>query len=79
VCLVVTARNDETFTDSLISDITQRRKLEESLRHAQKMEAVGQLTGGVARDFDNILGTILANSEFLIDDRAPSCFVMAAS
>ena len=61
-------RNGERYSDGLISDITQRRKLEESLRQAQKMEAVGQLTGGIAHDFNNILGTILANSEFLIDE-----------
>jgi two-component system cell cycle sensor histidine kinase/response regulator CckA len=61
-------RNGARHSDGLISDITQRRKLEESLRQAQKMEAVGQLTGGIAHDFNNILGTILANSEFLIEE-----------
>ncbi len=43
----------------IILDVTERRKIEDQLRHAQKMEAMGTLTGGVAHDFNNILTAII--------------------
>ncbi|MFH1964967.1 MAG: ATP-binding protein [Acidobacteriota bacterium] len=59
------------FINTLI-DISKRKKLTAQLLHSQKMESIGRLAGGVAHDFNNMLGVILGYSEMALDKMNPS-------
>jgi signal transduction histidine kinase/ActR/RegA family two-component response regulator len=66
--LLYSPHRADGFTLS-VTDVTASRRTDEYLRHAQKMEALGQMTGGIAHDFNNFLTVIILNLDFLQHDK----------
>jgi PAS domain S-box-containing protein len=63
---VVDDEGNRLFLQGFMLDITERKQLEAQLLHAQKLEAVGRLAGGVAHDFNNVLTAISGYADFLL-------------
>jgi PAS domain S-box-containing protein len=59
--------DEGTLVSAAVRDVTEVRSLEEQFRQAQKMEAVGHLAGGVAHDFNNILGIVIGYGEAVLE------------
>lgn len=68
----VADRDEPRYHIVTVEDLTERRKLERMLHHAQKMEAVGRLAGGVSHDFNNLLTVIMSFAGFARDALSPS-------
>ncbi len=66
VSLARDARRQPTFLIAMLADATERRRVEEHLREAEKMEVIGRLAGGIAHDFNNLLTGILLYCDLLM-------------
>lgn len=68
---IYSEQGEPLYLVGISENITEKLKIEENLRHSQKMDALGNLTGGVAHDFNNLLSVILGYAELLRDQFEP--------
>jgi PAS domain S-box-containing protein len=69
---ILSASGEVSAVIEMVEDITEKISLESQFRHAQKMEAVGQLAGGMAHDFNNMLAMIIGYAELALDKVNPT-------
>lgn len=65
ISIIISATLEGDIISGMVVDITGQKKLEEQLLHAQKLEAIGQLAGSIAHDFNNILTAVIGYANFL--------------
>jgi len=58
----------QTKAKGTVQDITERKQTDERLHRSRRLEAIGQLTGGIAHDYNNLLGVIIGNLDVLAED-----------